>query len=434
MRYGIQNGAIIIDTCRGEHVAVGSEILLGQIQNSHARTVSLAFAEHGFYIYHHAAVGDNLERLIQVLREAAERSNVIVLTGGLGPTEDDLTREAVAQYLGRSLQESAEAMAAIDAYFVHRQHTMPLENRKQAMQILGGELLRNPNGTAPGQYVEADGVHYFLLPGPPLEMKPMLQSEVIPRLQRIFPDKRVLASKVLHFCGIGESTVDERITHLLAATNPTVAPLASEGEMLLRLTATADTESEAERRIAPVAEELYGLFRPYIYGEDEETLSSVVGQQLLQQSASLAVAESCTGGMVSSMITSIPGSSEYFYGGVVSYSNAVKQATLGVSERVLAKHGAVSKETAIEMAEGVKRSLNTTFGASVTGIAGPEGGTADKPVGLVYGAISGPQGTKTYEWRFYGSREQIRIGASKRLLWSVWLMLNDIELKEYKGF
>ncbi|MCL6637379.1 MAG: CinA family nicotinamide mononucleotide deamidase-related protein, partial [Alicyclobacillus sp.] len=310
-----------VSVCRGEHIAVGTEILLGQIANRHARTISLAFAQHGFFLYHHTAVGDNLERLTEAFRIASRRANTVIVTGGLGPTADDLTKEALAAFLGRPLDLSEAALRHLEAYFQARGRTMPDENRKQALCIRGGELIPNPNGTAPGVYVAADGVHYFLLPGPPLEMTPMLEHHVLPRLQQLFPQRQALVSRVLHFCGIGESDVTSRIPALLAQSNPTVAPLAGEGEMLLRLTAAAATPAAAWQLIAPVEQALRQQFRPYIYGVDEDSLATVTGRLLQARHAWLAVAESCTGGVLSSMMTAVPGSSAYFRGSVIAYHN-----------------------------------------------------------------------------------------------------------------
>jgi nicotinamide-nucleotide amidase len=406
--------------CRAEHIGVGSEILLGQIHNSHARTISCEFASRGFFMFHHTAVGDNFERIQDAFRIAASRSNVVVVTGGLGPTADDLTKEALAAFLKRDLYLSEEALRHLENWFRSRNRPMPEQNRKQALCITGGELLPNPNGTAPGVYVEDKGVHYFLLPGPPLEMLPMLQNEVIPRLHQIFGQQRALVSRVLHFCGIGESAVDEQISDLTSLTNPTVAPLAGEGEMLLRITATDTDETSAKARIAPIEAEIRRRFGDYIYGVDDESLPIVVQSVLTQAKSTLALAESCTGGTIASMLTAVPGSSEYLLGAVVSYHNDVKEQVLGVRRETLDNFGAVSEQTAIEMAEGVRKLCGSTYGLSVTGILGPGGGSEQKPVGLVYGAISTAEGTTVYPMQFRGSREQIRLRTTKHMLWYLW--------------
>ncbi|MCL6632741.1 MAG: competence/damage-inducible protein A [Alicyclobacillus herbarius] len=413
------------DVCRAEHIAVGSEILLGQIANGHAQTISQTLAEQGFFLFYHTAVGDNQERLMQVFQQAAKRSNTVIVTGGLGPTEDDLTKEALAASLGRRLILSESALREIESYFHGRGRPMPESNRKQALCIEGGELIPNPNGTAPGQYIFADGVHYFLLPGPPLEMKPMLTNSVIPKLHTIFSNRRLIRSRVLHFCGIGESDVDMQIRDLLHKSNPTVAPLAGEGEMLLRISAAAESESVADALIKPIEEEIRRRFADYIYGTDEETLPSAVGRRLRESGWTLALAESCTGGLISSMITAVPGSSAYFQGGVVAYQNEVKQAALGVQEETLRRYGAVSEPTAAEMARGVQTRLGATIGAAVSGIAGPSGGTPEKPVGTVCAAIAGPDGVSTWTMHLRGSREQIRVRAAKRVLWEVYRRIGE---------
>lgn len=413
------------EVCRAEHVAVGSEILLGQIANGHARTISLEFARHGLFLFYHTAVGDNLERMVDVLRTASKRANLVLVTGGLGPTNDDLTKEALAALLGRSLYLSESALADLQTFFAHRKRPMPVENRKQAMCIEGGELLPNPNGTAPGQYASEGGVHFFLLPGPPREMLPMLQTEVLPRLKVLFPGEQTLVSRVLHFCGIGESTVDEQVAGLTAMTNPTVAPLAGEGEMLLRITAADTDEAAARVRIAPVEAELRARFGAYLYGTDDDTLERVAGDVLRQTGATLAIAESCTGGLISSMITAVPGASSYFLGATIAYQDSVKAEQLGVKSPTLEAHGAVSRETAEEMAEGVRERFGSTYGISVTGVAGPSGGTPEKPVGLVFGAIAGPAGTAVYRMEFRGSRDQIRLRTAKMMLWRLWQTMSD---------
>ncbi|MCL6453419.1 MAG: competence/damage-inducible protein A [Alicyclobacillus sp.] len=409
-----------MESVRGEHIAVGTEILLGQILNGHAQAISRAFAEQGMFLYRHTAVGDNLERIVDALREASHRANVVIVTGGLGPTADDLTREAMAAHLDRRLIASETAEREIEAYFAGRGRPMPEENRKQALLIEGGIHLPNPNGTAPGQYVSADGVHYFLLPGPPLEMNPMLVHHVMPKLRALFPREQVLVSRTLHFCGIGESSVDEQIPHLLSGSNPTVAPLASEGEMMLRITAAAATVDAARQQIAPIEAELRSRFSPFIYGVDGDTLPVAVGRALTARGETLAAAESCTGGLLSSMITSVPGASAYFLGGCVAYANPVKERVLGVAAQTLQSHGAVSEATAIEMAHGVRELCGSTFGIATTGIAGPDGGTTDKPVGLVYVAIAGPDERRAFRLQLRGSREQIRLRAAKQLLWRLW--------------
>ncbi|WAH40146.1 competence/damage-inducible protein A [Alicyclobacillus fastidiosus] len=403
--------------CQAELIAVGSEILLGQINNSHAQVISAELAKYGLYVYHHGAVGDNEQRIRRAFETASQRSNVVIVTGGLGPTADDLTKEALASFLDRKLVLSEEALHHLMQYFAGRQRQMPEENRKQAYCIEGGELIPNENGTAPGQYIFDRNVHFFLLPGPPLEMRPMLRNYVLPRLIEVFGGQQALISRVLHFCGIGESDVDEQIQDLTAGQNPTVAPLAGEGEMLLRITATADSESSARAKIAPVEEELRRRFGSYLYGVDDDTLPSVVGRRLAERQHTLSVAESCTGGLLASMLTDVPGSSAYFMGGVVAYDNRIKESLLDVPSDVLATEGAVSEATARALAEGVRRRLSTTYGIGVTGIAGPGGGTPEKPVGLVYVAVADGRQTQVYRLQYRVSRAQVRLRTCKQALW-----------------
>lgn len=409
--------------CRAEHIAVGTEILLGQIVNGHARTISLELASHGLFLYHHGAVGDNLERIVEAFRTAAKRSNVVIVTGGLGPTGDDVTKEALAASLQRKLFLSQEALQELEQFFNKRGKPMPEENRKQAYYIEGGDWVPNPNGTAPGQYVFADDVHYFLLPGPPLEMTPMLKAFVIPQLMAAFPAASKLTSRVLHFCGIGESDVDERIQDLFQRSNPTLAPLAGEGEMLLRITASDEGEQPARTFIDETEQELLRRFPGFVYGFDEETLQSVVASACTDVGLTVAAAESCTGGRIASMLTSVPGSSLFFRGGMVTYHNEVKSSLLGVLPATLATDGAVSAKTACEMAVGVRNACQAQIGISVTGIAGPGGGTPEKPVGLVYGAVCSDEGVRSFKMQFRGSREQIQLRAAKRVLWELWRTL-----------
>lgn len=396
--------------------------------NSHARTISLEFANQGFFVFHHTAVGDNMERIRNVFSLAQSRANVVVVTGGLGPTDDDLTREALAAFLNRPLELSEPALRHLEDFFAKRNVLMPAANRKQAYCIKGGELIDNPNGTAPGVYVEAGGVHYFLLPGPPLEMQPMLAGFVIPKLRKLFRQTGVLRSRVLHFCGIGESAVDERIKDLTSMSNPTVAPLAGEGEMLLRITATAETEEEADAKIAPVEEELRSRFPRYIYGVDDETLPIALGKALLETNSTLAIAESCTGGQLSSLVTNVPGASKYVYGSIVAYHDSVKRNVLKVNANTIQTYGAVSEETAREMATQVRQLFGSTYGLAATGIAGPSGGTQEKPVGLVYGAVATPSETITFRMQMSGSREQYRLRTSKQLMYRLWLTLRGHQI------
>lgn len=402
-----------------ELIAVGTELLMGQIANTNAQYLSQRMAEIGITVYHHSVVGDNLERAVKALGIAKQRgANVVILCGGLGPTEDDLTRQVVAKFLGKSLILSDEIVEHIRGFFTYRGREMPENNKQQALVIEGAHVLDNPRGTAPGQYVEGDGVHYFLLPGPPAELKGMYQEQVYPILQRIQgEEKQVFASRYLHTFNIGESALELKIQDIIQSqANPTVAPYASEGGCTIRLTASAPTEEEALALIAPVQAAIQERIGHYIYGVDEETLPAKPGLLLRQKGQHMVTAESCTGGLIGQMITDLPGCSDYFYGSVVAYDNSIKEQVLGVDPAVLREQGAVSAETAKQMAEGARKLMNVEWALSVTGIAGPGGGTAEKPVGLVYIGVAGPDGTTVSEHQLFGDRTQVRIRAARTAL------------------
>ncbi|WP_018133382.1 competence/damage-inducible protein A [Effusibacillus pohliae] len=409
---------------RAEVIGVGTELLLGQIANTNAQYISDKLALEGIGVYFHQAVGDNRERIKQVLEIAHARSDVIVLTGGLGPTEDDLTREAVADFLQRRLELDTSVLQKLETLFAQLGREMPVNNRRQAMRIEGGRFLENPRGTAPGQYVEADGRHYFLLPGPPTEMRPMVTDQMIPLLRSVIGRRMTIRSRVLRIFGIGESAMELLVADLIRnQQNPTIAPLASEGEVTLRITARAQSEAEAFALIAPVEEQLRKRLGNAIYGIDEETLPVAIGKRLAARGETLALAESCTGGLLAAMVTDIPGSSAYFKQGWVTYDNVTKTEQLGVSSELLGRYGAVSEECARAMAEGARARSDADWSISVTGIAGPGGGTPDKPVGLVHIAVAGPDGTTAKEFRFRGDRQQIRIRSAKNALYSLFKRL-----------
>lgn len=411
-----------VDMLNAEIIAVGTELLMGQILNTNAQYLSTRLADIGISVYHHTVVGDNMGRAQQALSIAKNRGvNVVLLSGGLGPTEDDLTREALAAFLDKNLVLSNEIVEYIRSFFTYGGREMPENNKKQAMVIEGATVLHNKRGTAPGQYVEKDGVHYFLLPGPPTELKPMYEEQVLPILQKLQGSQgQVFASRYLRTYGIGESTMVERLHDIIEEqTNPTVAPYASEGEAMLRVTASAPTEAEAFALIAPVEEAIRERLQGYIYGIDDETLPVKAGKLLQARGERAVTAESCTGGMIGSMFTDQAGSSRYFWGGVVAYDNQVKQRVLGVEETVLTTYGAVSKECALQMAEGARKLTGVEWAISVTGIAGPDGGSDEKPVGLVYIGVAGPSGTTVKERRLRGDRHQIRLRAAKSALYDL---------------
>ncbi len=409
-----------------ELIAVGTELLLGQIENTHARFLSSDLATLGVSVYFHSVVGDNKERVAQAIELAAKRSDIVIVTGGLGPTDDDLTRDAAAQVFGLPMAFSDEAFSLhVAPFFSKLGKAISENNRKQAMRIGNAEFLPNPRGTAPGQYLLVNGRHIFLLPGPPLEMRPMYQEQVRPRLISL-AGRSLIYSRVIHLFGIGESDVEMRIKYLMdSQSNPTLAPLASEGEMVLRLTAQAPSQDEAQALIRPLEDELMALLGEYVYGYDDDSLPSVVLRELTAQAMCVAFAESCTGGMLTSMVVDVPGSSRSVKGAVVSYDNSVKISALGVSQDTLLADGAVSEAVAIQMAEGVRQRLNANFGVSVTGIAGPDGGTKEKPVGTTFIAVASDRMTVAIHRKFAGDRAQIRIRAAKAALHLLLQVVRD---------
>jgi nicotinamide-nucleotide amidase len=400
---------------RAEIIAVGTELLLGQIANTNAQFLSQKLAQIGVGVYFHTVVGDNSERLQQVIRLAAERSDLVIFSGGLGPTQDDLTKETVAAYVGVDLVTEANAMKYIEDFFTQRGIVMTENNRKQALVLAGSHVLPNDFGMAPGMAIRHDSTTFVLLPGPPSELYPMVDRYVMPYLIDLLPEKQVFHSRVFRFYGIGESALEERLLDLIEKQdNPTIAPYAKEFEVTLRVTARAATAEAGEALILPVEKEIRDRVGQYIYGTGEDSsLHEVLINELRKRGESIACAESCTGGTVASLITSVPGSSSVFRGGIVCYTNEVKNQVLGVSEEVLATEGAVSEQTAKLLAENVREKLGTTYGVSVTGVAGPDS-SEGKPVGLVYVGIAA-EGLPTVvkELRLAGRRQAIVGRAAK---------------------
>lgn len=414
-----------------EIIGVGTEIILGDIANSHARVLSQELAKLGISVFYHSAVGDHMDRIVGLVQLAMSRSEVIVITGGLGPTEDDLTRNAVAKACDLPLVYDDEAFRSfIEPYFQKLGRSYLEIHRRQAERIGTAEFLPNARGTAPGQYVFINGCHLFLLPGPPLEMIGMFKDSVLSTLVKL-TGQGSITSRVMHLFGIGESAAEERIIDLIQAqSNPTIAPLAGEGEMLFRITAKAENQASALALIAPVEREIFARLGDYVYGYDEDTLPSVVMNKLLQANGKVGFAESCTGGLLSSMLVDLPGASEVLAGGIVAYQNESKLTQLHVPAQTLAQYGAVSEEVAIAMAKGVRNVLGCEYGVGVTGIAGPGGGTTEKPVGLVFMAATDGQATKTVRIQVPGNRTQIRIRSAKVALKLLLDLLNYVEVKK----
>ncbi|MEH1935382.1 MAG: competence/damage-inducible protein A [Nostoc sp.] len=389
-----------------EIICVGTELLLGDILNGNAQYLAQQLAQLGIPHYYQTVVGDNPERLKQVIEIAISRAQILIFTGGLGPTPDDLTCEAIADFFKVPLVEDPEIIEDITQKFAQRGRVMSPSNRKQALIPQGAEILPNPSGTAPGIiWQPRPEITIFTFPGVPSEMHLMWEETAVPFLKSQGWGKEIIYSRSLKFWGIGESALAEKVTSYLKLPNPTVAPYAGKGEVRLRVSAKATSEAAAEALIAPIEKQIKEIAGLDFYGVNNDTLATVVGQLLRASKETLSVAESCTGGGLGQMLTEISGSSDYFWGGVISYDNSVKVRLLGVNAEDLDKFGAVSATVAEQMAIGVKTRLATTWGLSITGIAGPTGGTDTKPVGLVYVGLAGPKDeVASFEYQFGAAR------------------------------
>ena len=398
-----------------EIVAVGSEMLLGELVDTNTAWLSNRLAALGVSMYRHTTVGDNKQRLVSVLQEAASRADLVITTGGLGPTSDDITNECLSIVADRALVEYPEARQHVDEMFARMGREPTSSNYKQALFPEGSELIPNPTGTAMGALLEVDGTLFVTLPGVPGEMKGMFEET----LESLIEDRTegAIVSRTLHFTGLGESALAEKVQDLLDASDPTVAPLASQGKVRLRITTRAAAPEEAEEKIEPVAEEILSRLGEYHFGEDDETLEGAVGRLLAGRGATLALAESCTGGLLAKRLTDGAGASAYFVEGLVTYSYEAKERLLGVPHDLLMEHGAVSEPVARAMAEGVRENAGADYGLSVTGVAGPDGGTEEKPVGLVFVGISDEAGTVAWQLDFSAfrrSRQAIRERTANR--------------------
>lgn len=405
---------------KAEIIAVGTELLLGQIANTNAQFISQRLAEIGVDVYYHTVVGDNRQRMAEAFQSARLRSDLIIITGGLGPTEDDITKETLASLLGLSLETDEESWRRIKMFFDQRKIPMSENNRKQAEVLSGSEVLPNDFGLAAGMITENNGQYFMLLPGPPSELKPMFLQYAIPALRSRLKVQQIVYSKTLRFFGIGEARLDEQLRDLLRnQSNPTVAPLASEGEVSLRLTAKANSEQQAIDLIFGVEEKIRRRVGRWIYGINEDTLPKIVVHQLAEAKQTVSTAESCTGGWIGQMITSVPGSSSVFEGAIVSYTNEVKRDLLQVPQDILDVYGAVSRQTAEQMAERIRILTGSTYGLSVTGVAGPEE-QEGKKVGTVWIGLADGKKTETYPLQLAGGRDNIRLMASKYALFYLW--------------
>ena len=413
-----------------EVISIGTELLLGQIVDTDAAFLSQQLSGLGIDMYRRATVGDNLERAIEAVRQAVSRADAVFLIGGLGPTMDDLTRDIIAAVMDAPLKRDEAIAAHLTEFFDKRGYTMTPTILRQADVPEGARALPNANGTAPGLLLEKNGKIVIALPGPPNEFVPLFENEVYPvLLEKTAGQRQVIRSKTLRIVGVGESLAEEKVKDLMHDANPTVAPYAKLAEAHLRVTAKAPTAEEADALIAARAVQIYERLGDSIYGEDETTLEAVIVQLLKDGKKTVATAESCTGGMLASRIVNVPGSSAVFTTGLVTYSNEAKQHLLQIPHALIASVGAVSPEVAKAMASRVRELAGTTYGIGVTGIAGPDGGTPEKPVGLVYIAVADENGVKSSKNLYNGSRSDIRYRSTQTALAMLRTALLSAETK-----
>jgi nicotinamide-nucleotide amidase len=401
---------------KAEIIAVGSELLTPDRLDTNSLFVTEELNKLGIEVLRKTVVGDNRDLLAEAFRDALNRVPVVIASGGLGPTEDDLTRETVAELLGRRLQRNDEVVRAIEARFRSFKRDMPAVNLRQAMVPEGAEVLENPRGTAPGLWIEDKGRMVALLPGPPRELKPLFLEQVLPRLRRRVSGVRMF-HRELRVTGLGESHVEERIRPIYTRyphVNTTI--LAAPGEVQVHLRLWTEDVTQAETTLDEIVRSFELALGDRIFAHKDVPLEDVVAELLTTNRATISTAESCTGGLLAERLTRIPGSSTYFLGGVVSYSNERKTVWTEVPAELIASKGAVSAEVAVALAEGIRRSVGSTFGVGITGIAGPGGGSEEKPVGTVHIALATPTGTKERLVHLPGDREMIRFHASQLAL------------------
>ncbi len=392
-----------------ELISVGTEILLGNIVNTNAAYLSEKCAALGLSCYHQSVVGDNEKRLEDTVRLAVSRSDIVILSGGLGPTKDDLTKEVTAKVFGKKLYEDEHTKERIAGYFSKMKSNNVTENNwKQAMVPEGAKVVDNHNGTAPGLIIEENGKTAILLPGPPNEIKPMFERDIMPYLRSLEPEG--IYSKMVKICSVGESKAETMVLDLMEnQSNPTIAPYAKTGEVHFRVTAKASDEKEADKLMEPMLKELSERFGDKIYTTSEEvTLEEAIVDMLKEKNLTLTTAESCTAGLLAGRIMNVSGASMIYNEGYITYSNEAKERLIGVSHKTLENYGAVSHETAAEMAEGAAKASGADAAVSVTGIAGPDGGTKEKPVGLVYVGCYMKGNVRTEEFLFLGNRAKNR--------------------------
>lgn len=407
---------------KAEIVSIGTEILLGQITDLNAPYIASLLPSLGIDLYRIHQLGDNKARLADTFRQAWSRADIILTTGGLGPTQDDVTREAISNLLGEEMKVDPELEKQLREFFKDRNYPMPLSNLKQATLIPSAQPIYNPRGTAPGWWVEKDGRYVIAMPGPPSEMQRMWNKEVSPRLRAIGA-KGALVSRTLKTFGISEGGVDEMVSSLLSSSNPTIGVYAKHDGIQLRITAKADEEASATSLLADMEKKVREMLGNSIWGQDEDTLEGNVARLLLLKGYSLATMESCSGGLLASSITDVPGSSEYFKGGTVSYTNEMKIAS-GVDLAIISRHGAVSAETAEAMAEACRQKQGADVGVSITGVAGPDKSEGKSP-GTVYIGIATPGGSESIYRTLPGNRQLIKQRTATAALYELQRILQS---------
>ena len=417
-------------TYTAEILAVGTELLLGNTVNTNARDVSQALSELGINVFHHTVVGDNPGRLKKAAQIAAERADIIIATGGLGPTHDDITKDVLAEVFDKKMIFNEEVAAKIRDFFEKRLNNAKMtdNNYRQAIFPEGSLILENEVGTAPGCAFEAQGKHILMIPGPPRECRSMLRTGVIPYLLKLSNSK--LHSHNIHVFGQGESVVEDMLRDLMQKlSNPTLAPYAQDGEMMLRVTAKATSKDEADAMMAPIIKTVQDTLGDVIYGIDTDSLENTVAMLLKEQNKTICTAESCTGGLVSKRLTDIPGISKVFLGGFTVYSNYSKTTVLGIDETLIKNKGAISKEVALAMADNARIKLGADIGISVTGAAGPDSDESGVEVGTVFIALTTKNDSFCRSVKIFRDRDRIRISAASHALDMVRRYLTALEVE-----
>ncbi len=408
-----------------EIISIGTELLLGEITDTNAQYLSSRLRDIGVNVYRRVTVGDNPGRLVSAFEESISRADIVITTGGLGPTEDDLTARCLASALNRALVFDEKAWASIEEWFKKRMRSSNISDKKQAYIVSGGFFIPNPAGTAPGQGVLFNNKLALLMPGPPFEMKPMFETYVIPLLRQHFNDLVPIHYVNLNVVGLPESKVAEAVKDLMASQNPSLAPYTGTGQVRLRIAASGRNEAESINMISAMEKEVRRRLGHHIYGKNDDTLEEAIGKLLKRKGRTLAVAESVTGGLVSHRITEVPGSSKYFKMGMVAYDPGIKISQLGIPPEAVHRDQAVNQEVAMSMAKSIRLLAGADFGLATTGFAGPDGGTPDEPVGTVYIGISTKEGTNADKIIYPSSRPRTKAYAAQQALCTLYRFLAE---------